>query len=367
MEVAVLPHAVAIRRSAAPFLAVLALVAGATGVRAQTARVSVDQENLRLEPQGKVLAKVNQGTDLAVVGRAGQWRQVVLSGWIWGPSVSAVKRDGFDLVVSANGGENLRAQPDAKAEVDARLLQGFLLQKTGAQGQWVHVRRTAWMWGPSLTASSSGPSAASGGGSRQGAGGSGGGGSGRTGGAGSPSTGGAPPAAGGGGLPDHVVVKGAPARLFVSPEGDTLAVARPGADLQVLEHRGGWSRVRLEGWVRSSELLPADSSSASAGLTPSDLRANPDQYVGRVVRWNVQFISLEKAEAVRTDFYEGEPFILARSPGPSESFVYLAVPPELLQQVKTLRPLQSIQVVARVRTGRSALMGAPVLNLLEIR
>jgi len=305
---------------------------------------------------------VNRGTELAVIGRDGSWRQVVLSGWIWGPSVSAVQRGGFDLVVSAAGGENLRARPDAGADVDARLLQGFLLQKTGEQGQWVHVRRTAWMWGPSLTGSSAG-------GSGQGAAPAGGGGSGGSGGAGAPGTGrpaadSTPPA--GGGLPDHVVVKGAPARLFVSPQGDTLAVARPGADLQVLEHRDGWSRVRLEGWVRSSDLLPADSAAASSGLTPSDLRANPDQYVGRVVRWSVQFISLEKAEAVRTDFYEGEPFILARSPGPSESFVYLAVPPELLQQVKALRPLQSIQVVARVRTGRSALMGAPVLNLLEI-
>jgi hypothetical protein len=360
MEVAVLPHRSVLRRAATPVLVGLALAAGTLGARAQTARVSVDRENLRQAPQGKVLAQVNQGTDLAIVGRQGQWRQVVLSGWIWGPSVSSVNRDGFDLVVSAAGGENLRAQPDAGADVDARLLRGFLLEKTGEQGSWVHVRRTAWMWGPSLAGSST-PGGSSGG-SPSGGGGSGGAGAGEAGG----SAGGARPAAGSNQLPDHVVVKGAPARLFVSPQGDTLAVARPGADLQVLEHRGEWSRVRLEGWVRNSELLPADSAAASAGLTPSDLRTNPDQYVGRVVRWNVQFISLEKAEAVRTDFYEGEPFILARSPGPSESFVYLAVPPELLQQVGALRPLQSIQVVARVRTGRSALMGAPVLNLLEI-
>ncbi|MEJ2320300.1 MAG: hypothetical protein P8Y21_13285 [Gemmatimonadales bacterium] len=78
----------------------------------------------------------------------------------------------------------------------------------------------------------------------------------------------------------------------------------------------------------------------------------------------VQFVSLETAEAVRTDFYEGEPFILARAPDPSDGFVYLAVPPELLPIVEELPPLEMIEILARVRTGRSAIMGAPVLDLL---
>ena len=287
---------------------------------------------------------MNGGTPLAVVGSRGQWRQVVLSGWIWAPSVAATSRDGYDLVVSADGGENLRRQPDAKADVEARLLEGFLLEKTGEQGKWVHVRRTAWMWGPSLSASAGGES-------------------------GGTASGAAPAErpSGPDSLPTHLVVRGSPARVFVSPRGDTAAVARPGADLQVLDRRGEWTRVRLEGWVRSSDLVPADSAAASTSITAQDLRDNPGQYVGREVRWNVQFISLEKAESVRTDFYEGEPFILARTPSPAESFVYLAVPPELVSEVKKLRPLQSIQVVGKVRTGRSALMGAPVLDLLEIR
>ncbi len=363
MEVAVLSHASALRRAVLdrlsrplppPWrsalrrgagLAGLALLASIVPVFGQTARVSVDSENFRLEPQGKVLAKVNRGTAVAVVDRQGSWREVVLSGWIWAPSVAATHRDGFDLLVSADGGENLRAEPGADARVVARLLEGLLLQKTGQQGNWIHVRRTAWIWGPSLSEASGG-SAASDSAGRGGAANDG--------------------SSAGASLPDHLVVKGSPARLFVSPSGDTMGVARPGADLQVLERKGEWTRVRLEGWVRSSAVTPADSAASGSEITAADLRANPDQYVGRVVRWNVQFISLEKAEAVRTDFYEGEPFILARSPGASESFLYLAVPPELLPQVKALRPLQSIQVVARVRTGRSALMGAPILNLLEI-
>ena len=34
------------------------------------------------------------------------------------------------------------------------------------------------------------------------------------------------------------------------------------------------------------------------------------------------------AERIRTDFYEGEPFLLARGPADENAFVYVAVPPE---------------------------------------
>jgi hypothetical protein len=66
------------------------------------------------------------------------------------------------------------------------------------------------------------------------------------------------------------------------------------------------------------------------------------------------------------DFYEGEPFILARSTDGNQGFVYVAVPPELLQEVSGLRPLQVIEVLGRIRTGRSALMGHPVLDLIAL-
>ncbi|MGW8282417.1 MAG: hypothetical protein ACWGON_03860, partial [Gemmatimonadota bacterium] len=88
---------------------------------------------------------------------------------------------------------------------------------------------------------------------------------------------------------------------------------------------------------------------------------------GRRVRWSVQYVSLERAEPVRTDFYEGEPFLLARPADRAQGFVYIAVPPELLPQVESLRPLQTIEVLGRVRTGRSALMGVPILDLIALR
>lgn len=338
----------------------LPLLPSSGGLEAQTVEVTVERENLRQEPMGKRLATVNRGTRLRVVGRDGRWRQVVLEGWIWTPSVSATDRGGHDLVVSADGGENLRSEPSARADVLARLLEGFLLTGLEERGDWTRVRRTAWMWAPSLRSVDGGGTAEPEGGAEADRGPE------ESGGAEGPPE--APPEDDEDAGADHRVVEGGPARVYASPGGDTVAVAGRGTDLAVLGRQGEWIRVRLDGWVRASDLVPPDSASAARELTPERLRTHPERYRGRRVRWTVQFVSLERAEAARTDFYEGEPFVLARpAVGEGTGFVYLAVPPELLSRVEALRPLQEIHVLGRVRTGRSALMGAPVLDLLELR
>lgn len=327
----------------------LLLLGAVRPVCGQTAAVAVAQANFRQQPEGgtpgKKLATVMQGTPLQVEGRQGSWRKVTLEGWIWTPSVGATDQDGFDLVVTKDGGENLRAKPNG--EVRAVLLKGFLLQKTGQVGSWTEVERTGWIWGPSLkeaAGDAASPRA-------------------QAGGAGRPVRSASPSSAG---APDHVVVGQGPARILVSPDGDTAAVARPGTDLQILARKGNWTRVRLDGWVWAPSVMPADSGAASADLTVADLKANPEQYRGRRVRWQVQFVSLEHAEAVRSDFYEGEPFMLTRAEDASQGFVYIAVPPELVPAVEKLQSLQRVTVLARVRTGRSALMGVPILDLLAL-
>lgn len=103
------------------------------------------------------------------------------------------------------------------------------------------------------------------------------------------------------------------------------------------------------------------------GVAPEVLLSNPDRFRGRVLEWHVQFITLERAEKIRTDFYEGEPFILARPPGDQPGFIYVAVPAERLAQVQRIAPLERITILARVRTGRSDLLAAPILDLLELR
>ncbi|MFQ5688836.1 MAG: hypothetical protein ACE5HQ_01005 [Gemmatimonadota bacterium] len=320
---------------------------------AQTVRVSVPQEAFRQTPNGKLLATVMRGATLSVLGRQGRWVHVSLEGWVWAPSVAATDRDGFDLVVSAVGGENLRATPNGT--IWARLLQGFLLRRVSRRKRWIQVRRTGWIWAPSLREAPAPAPPAQPPPSRAGPGEAGPAAAARDSGAARP------PLAG-----NRVLVGSSPTALRISPRGDTVAQVRPGTQVERVGRRGGWVRVRLEGWVPASELTEIDSTSVAENLDVEALRANPDRFRGRDVLWTVQFISLERAESVRTDFYEGEPFILARAPDPSQGFVYLAVPPALLPEVEALEPLESIRVLARVRTGRSALMGVPILDLRAV-
>ena len=335
-------------------LLVFGMIAGSADLAiGQTVRISVPEENFRKEPRvtsSNRLATVFEGAVLGVESRQGRWIRATLEGWVWSPSVSDTDRDGFDLIVSNPGGENLREAPQAEARRVARMLRGMLLDRIERQGNWTRIRRTAWVWSESaveveavggavaateVTASADPP----------------------------PREEVAPSPAG---LPGRILVSGEGVQLHVSPSGDTLAALRPQADLEVLARQGSWARVRVEGWVWVPSTLPADSAMASEDLSPADVTANPDQYRGRRVRWRLQFVSVERAEPARADFYEGEPFILARASDGEQGFVYVAVPPELLIEAEGLRPLQLIEVVGRVRTGRSALMGVPVLDLIAL-
>ena len=78
---------------------------------AQTARVRPEQAMFRQTADGRRLAGVMQGTNLAVGSRQSDWVEVTLEGWIWSRSVAATDRNGFSLIVSATGGENLRDEP----------------------------------------------------------------------------------------------------------------------------------------------------------------------------------------------------------------------------------------------------------------
>ncbi len=338
-------------------LVTLGLLTAAAGAgAAQTAAVT-SSTNFLQTAGGRRLGAMLPGSVVQLTGRtSGNWSEVVVEGWVWNGSVARTTRDGFDLVVSVAGGENFRDGPSTSGAIVARLLQGFLLEKVGESGRWSRARRSGWIASSALRADVADAGGGPGGEVDPGAGSSGdaearAGTSGRAG------------TAGPAGTDDHLIVRGTAARLHISPDGDTVAVLRPGADLTVLGREGAWARVRLNGWVRVADLLPPDSA-IGVQVSAADLRANPEDFRGRQIRWSVQFVSLERAEAVRTDFYEGEPFILARAPDPTDGFVYLAVPPELLPAAEDLQPLELIEVLARVRTGRSAIMGVPLLDLL---
>ena len=314
---------------------ILALAAGPSPLGAQGAIVAAAQENFRAAPNGVIIAELLEGTPLVIGASDGRWREATLEAWIWAPSVSPDSRDGHDLRVSVTDGENLRATPNGRRI--GRAMEGMLLDRVEERDNWVRVRRTAWIWRPSLRLATEAPPADR-------------------------------PAA-----PEvheptrEFIAAGRGAVVRSAPAGDTLARLQPGASVEVLARDGDWARVRVEGWAFAASLgTDTAANRVLTDLTREELQAQPDEYRGRLLEWTVQFIAVQEAERFRTDFLAGEPFILARGPGEDAGFVYLAVPAELMEEVGSLSPLQRIRVVGRVRSARSSLTGAPVLDLMEI-
>ncbi len=155
----------------------------------------------------------------------------------------------------------------------------------------------------------------------------------------------------------------APRALLSVPAGDTLGTLASGAPIEVVGREGEWARVRVEGWVRVPAGTELTVPGPIRGLSLRELRAEPDRYRGQPVRWQIQFVALQRADSLRSDLRPGEEYMLARDPGGEPGFVYVVVPPGMLPAVRRLVPLQRLEVVGRVRTGRSPRMGHPVLDL----
>jgi hypothetical protein len=99
------------------------------------------------------------------------------------------------------------------------------------------------------------------------------------------------------------------------------------------------------------------------GVSAAELRADPPRYAGQLLRWTLQFISVQKADELRPDIPTGATYFLARGPLPERGFVYVIVPESKRPALEALTPLATVQVTARVRTGRSRFLGNPVLDL----
>lgn len=360
-------------------LLLLALLLVPAAASAQTATVAVEEENFRATPGGRILARVLDGTPLDLDERQGQWHAATVQGWIWSESVQEAETGEHDLVVSAPRGENLRAAPngDRLGRVEA----GTGLERVEDAGDWVRVRRRGWIWSESISL----PPETT-----------------ETGEAGAPdgtadATAAAdsaetptepgfpartpadapedsivqPPGSdiGSPSVPPGPITAGAAGIAVVDrPEGDTIARISPGAAATILAREGEWVRVRVEGWAPARVVASGDSAVEGVlrDVAPPDLQAQPDRYRGRIVEWELQFIALREAERFRTDFVEGEPYILAREARGGRTFVYVAVPPDRVPEVEDLDPLQRFRVVGRVRTARSELTGATVIDMLEL-
>ena len=153
--------------------------------------------------------------------------------------------------------------------------------------------------------------------------------------------------------------------LRTAPDARAVATVVPGATLVPLARERGWVRVRLEGWVPERELTPSDTAIRTA-VSAADLRADPVGSRGKTVRWSVQILATQKADALRRDLAPDETYLLARGPAEENALLYLVVPPSLMATAKSIPELSQAMITARVRTGRSQLVGVPILDLVTI-
>src|SRR5205807_295409 len=182
------------------------------------------------EAGGKRLARLARGAQVAGGDARGDWLAVTLEGWIFATSVGPTPRAGFDLAVTRTPEENLRSAP-AGALV-GKLPQGFLLTKVndGDADHWVHVTRTGWVQQGDVEAVAQVASSRAAGTD--------------------PDTSPASPD------PSHVE-SARRTVLYRAPEGAPTGTLAPSAPLRVLGRSGDWTRVEIDGWVRSGDLQAA--------------------------------------------------------------------------------------------------------------
>ena len=132
----------------------------------------------------------------------------------------------------------------------------------------------------------------------------------------------------------------------------------------MLARSGEWVRVMAEGWVRSED-LKLTVPDILVGVSGAEVRARPADYVGRLLRWRVNFIAVQRADELRPEIPSGERYALVRGPLPENGFIYLVVNNEQLSALERLPALTELEIVGRVRVGRSQYVGNPILTLVD--
>lgn len=324
----------------------------AAPVPAQSAsRIAVT--DVAKDPGGTRLARLTAPASLVVTRSRSGWREIRLEGWIASRLLKRDLRDGYDVSVTTEDAR-LRAAPGGK-EV-GRLAEGMLLRRLETRGSWSRVGRNVWVPARAVAGARAAVARAPADADK-------------------PQAYQAPPRGG------PVSTSSAQLRDSLAASAEPMAVSRStalvsapgaapvgtlgqGAQLRVLSNTGGWSRVQLEGWVRSDDLTPSDA--AAAGVTAAEVRANPARYVGKEVEWRVQYISTSSADELRPEMPPGQPYMLARGPLPEPGFVYVMISRDDSARVAGLPALAELTIRAKVRAARSKFLATPVVELVSI-
>lgn len=331
----------------------LAILLVAAAPAAAQSRLARDAE-VRAAPDGNVVAELEGGTSWRTGTARGGWTVVTIEGWV-SATRFAGRRDSFPESIGGSSTLRIREQPSLNGRILGEFRPQAGLRIVERRGTWARVRRDAWVRSSSLAAARNAPARADAP-ARPAA--SSAAATGATAPAGTPTAEGDSVAGVGSLRTDREVP------LRAAPTGDPVGSLDAGAVVQPVARDRGMVRVRLEAWVPESLLVPADSSFDDA-LTAADLRLDPDAHKGRLLRWTVQVVGLQRADVLRRDLADGEPYLLAMGPGSENAVLYIAVPPTLLEEARAIPALARVLVTARVRNGRAEPTGTPVLELVS--
>jgi hypothetical protein len=319
-------------------------------------RLAADTD-VRASPTGNPVAMLKGGTSWSTGTTRNGWTLVSIQGWVES-SRFAGPRDSFPQSIGGAATLRIREEPSLDGRVLGEFRGGAGLRIVERRGTWAKIRRDAWIPAGSFTTASARtptrpeptpapatrPATAPARGST------------------------AAPTAPAAPEPTRAISGGlradAPASLRTAPGGAAVGELAQGTVVEPLARDRGWVKVRVDAWVPESLFVPADTAYRSE-LTAIDLRLDPDGTKGRVVRWEVQVVGLQRADPLRRDLEADEPFLLAIGPKGENVILYVAVPASLLNEAKAIPSMQSVILTARVRTGRSRPTGAPILDLLS--
>ena len=316
----------------------LLLVAAIAPLRAQESRPLTTDARLHKAPGGAVVGSLVAGAAVTPGQVRGRWIEVAVDGWMPSRSVAAATQQGFDLAVSARGGESI-ARTAAGAPM-GRLRSGALLHKVEENSGWTHVRRSGWLSAAALAAGAGTPAPV----------------------AGAPAATVAPGLAAADG--DRVEAARA-AQVYAVPDGGPMGTIQPGTSGRVLGRSGEWVRMQLEGWVREGDLTAA-SGGALVGVSAAEVRASPERYIGQTVEWRVQLIALQVADQLRPELPAGQPYLLTRGPLPEPGFVYVIVKSGQLARFRALPPLAELSLRVIIRAAHTRYLATPVVELVSI-
>jgi hypothetical protein len=321
--------------------------------------------SLHREPDGVPLVTLPAGAEVEAGQARGSWNEATVEGWIYTNSTERTRRDGYDLVVTPDAGENLRRSPNGP--VVGHVREGTLLERVGQKGPWTRVRRDGWIpkqalagppkaGRPATATASKAPPSPQGASSQQPA-------APRSRAGSAAANPAAPVTEGPAGVDRMQTAREVP--LAATPAGGTIATLPSGTPARIVARSGDQVKIQLEGWIPADAIAVSDSA-ALVGVSAAEVRAEPARFVGQTLEWRLQVIAVKTADELRSEMPPGQPYLLTRGPLPEPGFVYVIIPSSQTAAFQALPPLQEVVVRVTIRAARTRFLTTPVAELVSV-